>query len=101
MFRRLALRIAAVAGVVVLLVGVGIVAKAWWDSRLPGTYSVMDFGEPDFGGGTEHAAHSGHEAGNGGISVADFHGPSGEPDARYELVARSAEVELASGRVVD
>ena len=23
----------------------------WWDSRLPGTYSVMDMGEPVYGGG--------------------------------------------------
>jgi FtsP/CotA-like multicopper oxidase with cupredoxin domain len=99
---RLVLRVAAFAGAVVLLALVGVVAKAWWDSRLPGTYSVMDFGEPDYGGGAEHAAHGEHGAGNGGISVADLTGPkTGRPDARFVLVAKSAEVRLASGRVVD
>jgi FtsP/CotA-like multicopper oxidase with cupredoxin domain len=102
MARRLALRSAAAAGIVVLLVGVGIVAKAWWDSRLPDTYSVMDFGEPDFGGGAETAGHEGHGTVNGGVSVADLHGPrGGEPDARFELVAQRAEIQLASGRLVD
>jgi FtsP/CotA-like multicopper oxidase with cupredoxin domain len=99
---RLLLRIAALAGVVVLLFAVGLVAKAWYDSRLPGTYSVMEFGDPDFGGGSEDAGHEGHGAGNGGISVVDLRGPkSDRPDARFELVAKSAEVRLASGRTVD
>ena len=33
----------------------------WWDSRLPGTYNVMDHGQVDFGGGSEvsHAEHGG------------------------------------------
>ncbi len=40
------------------------IGKMWWDSRLPGTYSVMDYGHADYGGGAEsdpHAAHDGRE----------------------------------------
>ena len=43
-----------IALVTVLAAGVlGWVGLMWWDSRLPGTYNVMDHGEVDFGGGSE------------------------------------------------
>ena len=74
MSRRLVLRIAAVAGVAFLVAFVAFIGKAWWDSRLPDTYSVMSYGMHDFGGGPEPAAHEGH-GGAAGISVADLHGP--------------------------
>src|SRR4029079_5590401 len=61
--------------------------------------SVMDYGAHDYGGGPEPSAHEGHGA-HGTISVADPHGPSGMPDARFVLSARAADVRLASGRVV-
>ncbi len=98
--RRLAAKIATVL-LVVLLVGVlAVVGKAWWDSRLPGTYSVMDYGTVDYGGGPEAGGH-GHGSHGGGISVADLHGPSAPPDARFALTARHATIHLASGREVE
>jgi FtsP/CotA-like multicopper oxidase with cupredoxin domain len=85
------------------LIGIGILAslalaawvgKAWWDSRLPSSYSAMEFGSTDFGGGPAHD-HAGH----GGVSVEQLSGPqAGKPDYRITLVARKAEVELAPGR---
>ncbi len=98
MSKQLVGRIAAVTGVLVLVGVLAVIGKAWWDSRIPGTYSVMSYGRHDYGDGPvppDHAAHG------GGTSVADLHGPSdGKPDARFELVARAADVRLASDRVV-
>ena len=64
----------AIAGAAVVLAILAFVAKDWYDSRLPATYNVMDYGRHDYGGGPEPAGHAGHEHG-GGISVADLHGP--------------------------
>jgi FtsP/CotA-like multicopper oxidase with cupredoxin domain len=98
MSKQLAGRIATVAGVVVLVSLLAVVTKAWWDSRLPVTYSVMSQGTHEYGGGPAPANHTGHAV--GGTSVADIHGPSGAPDKRFELTARAADVDLSSGRVV-
>jgi FtsP/CotA-like multicopper oxidase with cupredoxin domain len=91
-------KVAAVTGIVLLIAVVAFLGKAWWDSRIPETYSVMDYGPVDAGGGTALDPHALH---GGGISVADLHGPTGPPDATYTLVARQAEIRLASGRSVD
>ena len=99
--KRLIGRIAAVAAVVLLVAVLGFLGKAWYDSRLPETYNVMSFGDHDFGGGTEPAAHAAH-GGAHGTSVEDLHGPSsGSPDARFELTARSAEIRLSAERTVE
>jgi FtsP/CotA-like multicopper oxidase with cupredoxin domain len=99
MSKQLAGRIATVAGVVVLVCLLAVVAKAWWNSRLPGTYSVMSYGTHEYGGGPEPTDHTGHTV--GGTSVADLHGPSGgAPDERFELTARVADFDLSSGKVV-
>jgi FtsP/CotA-like multicopper oxidase with cupredoxin domain len=91
----------AVIAVVVLtaVAAVAWIGLMWWDSRLPGTYGVMDFGEPEYGGGTEHA----HDPRPGeSVSVTDLRGPlEEEPDARFTLTARHAAIELASGRPVE
>ena len=93
-------RIVAAAAVVVLVAVVAVLGKAWWDSRLPGTYNVMSYGTHEYGGGPEPPNHAGHDAG-AGTSVADLHGPSDDtPDARFELTARAADIRLSSGRVV-
>ncbi len=95
--RSLLLRSLSVAGVVVLLALAGWVGKAWWDSRLPSSYSAMEFGSVDFGGGPAHD-HGGH----GGVSVEQLTAPrAGKPDYRITLVARKAEVELAQGRTIE
>jgi FtsP/CotA-like multicopper oxidase with cupredoxin domain len=88
------------------LVGVGVllglalavwVGKAWWDSRLPSSYSAMEFGSTDYGGGPPHD-HTGH----GGVSVEQLTGSgAGKPDYRITLVAQRAEVEVGSGKKID
>ena len=90
-----------VAAALVLLVPL---AFLWWDSRVPTTYSVMDMGYVDLGGGPGghggHGTHAGHDA--SGTSVADLTGPrDGTPDVDVTLVARAQTVRLASGQRVD
>jgi FtsP/CotA-like multicopper oxidase with cupredoxin domain len=82
-------------------VALGWIGLMWWDSRLPGTYNVMDHGTVDLGGGSE-VSHA-HRGGPGsGASVASLHGPrDGTPDASFTLTARHAAIELASGRSID
>ncbi len=93
-------RIAATTGVVLLVVLLGVIGKAWWDSRVPGTYSVMSYGTHDYGGGPEPPSHEGHK-GVAGTTVADLRGPTeGAPDERFELTARGADIHLSSGRAV-
>ena len=90
----------AVVGLALLVALLGFVAKEWYDSRLPSTYSVMDYGQHDYGGGAQPTSHAGHQHATG-VSVADLHGPTtGVPDERFELTARSSDIRLASGRVV-
>ena len=92
-----------VVGLVVLaaVVAIGWIGLMWWDSRLPGTYNVMDYGEADFGGGSE-VSHAHHGGPGQGVGVETLHGPrDGAPDARFTLTARKATIELSSGRAVD
>jgi FtsP/CotA-like multicopper oxidase with cupredoxin domain len=98
MSRALLGKIATAAGVVFLVGLLAFVGKAWWDSRIPGTYSVLDYGWEDDGGGPPSNAHASH---SGGRSVTDLRGPAaGTPDAHFELTAQEADIRLASGRVV-
>jgi FtsP/CotA-like multicopper oxidase with cupredoxin domain len=63
---------------------------------VPSTYSVMDMGTVDYGGGPRH------DHGEGTVSVADLTGPrSGEPDVRLEFAARKESFELPRGERVD
>jgi FtsP/CotA-like multicopper oxidase with cupredoxin domain len=81
---------AAVA--VLLLGGLG---WYWSTSLVPSTYSVMDMGRPDYGGGPVHEH-------GGGVSVADLTGPAdGVPDVAVELAARQQSFRLASGERVE
>ena len=97
--RRFAPKVAAFAGVALLVLVLAVVAKSWWESRIPGTYSVMSYGTHDYGGGPVPPDHTGH---GGGLSVGDLHGQRViVPDARFTLVAKSAVVRLASGRTID
>lgn len=78
---------------VLLLAGAG---WYWSTSLVPSTYSVMDMGYADFGGGPSHVH------GAAGTSVADLTGPAtGEPDLDVRLDARQESFELASGERVD
>ena len=68
---------------------------AWYQSRLPETYSVMDYAIPDSGGAPAGADHIHEET-----SVVALRGPAGTPQRRFVLVAREGAVRLASGRSV-
>ena len=79
----------------------------WWSSLLPGSYSVMDMGYLDYGGGSKPAGvmepggdmHGMDHAGM--TSVADLVAdPDRTADVTVDLVARKATVTLASGREV-
>jgi FtsP/CotA-like multicopper oxidase with cupredoxin domain len=92
--RRLRLPLAVVATVALL----GTLGWFWYDSRVPSTYSVMDMGYADAGGGPV----AGHEAHLDGVSVADLTGPRDErPAVAVTLTAYQEELTLASGERVD
>ncbi|HTE72695.1 MAG TPA: multicopper oxidase domain-containing protein, partial [Actinomycetes bacterium] len=86
----------------------GTVGWFWYSSRVPSTYSVMDMGYADYGGGpvgmsgmagAGGGGHAGHDM--SGVSVADLTGPAdGKPDLTVSLTARQGEVRLASGERV-
>ena len=105
-------RLRVVVGVVLTLAIVVPLGWMWWDSRLPSSYSVMDMGEPDWGGGPVPAGYSaaGHGSGHRAtgsaagtsVSVADLDTKTDRPaDVRLTVEARQGEVKLASGEVVD
>jgi FtsP/CotA-like multicopper oxidase with cupredoxin domain len=96
-------RAAALAAGVTALAVVGWIGLLWYDSRLPDTYSVMDYGAFDYGGGAVPAAST-TDGGNhvhGGRSIAELSGPAGEPDARFTLTASHGSVRLGSGRTIE
>ena len=102
MVRRVAGGALIAATLVTAAVALGWIGLMWWESRLPGTYNVLDHGEVDFGGGSE-VAHAHHGASGEGLSVVRLREPAGAPpDARFTLTAETATIELgSSGRVVN
>ncbi len=102
-------RVRVLVGVVLTLAIVGSLGWLWWGSRLPGSYSVMEMGVHDYGGGprppatADHGGADGHDT-HGSRSVVDLDTedlPGREPDVVVDLIARAGEVELASGRTVE
>ena len=93
---RLLIRALTVVGVVLLVGVAGLVGKAWWDSRLPSSYSAMETGVLDYGGGPsgDHAAHP-H------LVVDRLTGPKqGDPDFRATLTAaKTGDAWAFDGRV--
>jgi FtsP/CotA-like multicopper oxidase with cupredoxin domain len=70
----------------------------WQRSLLPSSYSVMDMGYVDAGGGPTGMVHHEHA----GTSVRDLIAdPKRKSSVRVNLVARRGNVRLASGRVID
>jgi FtsP/CotA-like multicopper oxidase with cupredoxin domain len=88
-----ALTALAVAAVVVLPLG-----WFWYDSLVPETYSAMQMGQVDLGGGPEvhTAGHDGH-----GIDISTHGAPDGLPDVQVALTARAERFRLATGQHVD
>src|SRR3954466_251854 len=94
------------AAVVSLLVVAGLVwlASAWGSSRLPGTYSVMDYAVADYGGGSQPGSFHEHDhhGGAGGVSVTTLRGPrTGGHVVRFRLVAKHETIRLTSGRTIE
>ena len=93
----------AAAATLVLLAPVG---WMWWSSLLPGSFSVMDMGYLDYGGGPRptgggHAMHGMAGMEHGTTSVTDLTtDPDREADVTVDLVARQGTITLASGRKV-
>jgi FtsP/CotA-like multicopper oxidase with cupredoxin domain len=108
---RVTKRTKVAAGLTALTLVLGTLGWFWWQSLLPGTYSVMSMGYADYGGGvafgheSAHAAHGGFGAahGDGSVSVADLVGPDGPADVQVSLVARAEKIELSgpNSRSVD
>ena len=74
----------------------------WYASLVPSTYSVMDMGYADYGGGSRASGsgHAGHDM--SGVSVAELTGPQdGTPAMTATLTARQGTVKLAGGERVD
>lgn len=95
-------KLAAVAGVVFVAAAVAWLGYGWYDSRLPATYNVMDYGHLDYGGGSIPAGGSSHGAHTGSIPVSDLRAPpAGMPDARFTITAQAARIRLPSGRLLD
>ena len=81
----------------------------WQRSLVPGSYSVMDMGYADYGGGPRpsalqsesHASHGyGHDGGAGTTMVTDLVvDPTRRADVCFDLVTRAAQLQIA-GRSV-
>lgn len=103
MQRAIVVRFLTAATAVLVVGGLAWLAWSWQESRLPGTYDVMDYGSADYGGGPlpkgtgDHARHGDGHA----ISVAELTGPRGAPDARFTLTARRARLRLPSGKTIE
>jgi FtsP/CotA-like multicopper oxidase with cupredoxin domain len=95
-------RAAALATGLIALAVVGWIGLLWYESRLPDTYSVMDYGVVDYGEGPvpDEAIGGEHEHFHGSQSIADLRGPDGEAAARFILTASQGHVRLASGRTI-
>ena len=85
-----------------LLVAVlGFLGKAWYDSRLPETYSVMDYGDARLRRRAEPAGHAAHGRAHGTERRGSPRPEAGTPDARFGLTARSAEIRSPPRRTVE
>ena len=89
---RRVLGVVAGLAVAVLVVEAGL---GWWQSRLPGSYDLGDYAQPDGGGAA--ANHAGHEA--KALPVTSLTGPSGIPDVRVSLTAAPLSVQR-DGRTI-
>ena len=83
-------------GVLATLAILGPLAYLWQQSRMPGTYNVMDMGYVDYGGGPS----VGHHASETSVDELRLQDPR-EGDVTFTLTARQERFTLASGREVD
>jgi FtsP/CotA-like multicopper oxidase with cupredoxin domain len=93
-------RVRVLVGVVLTLAIVVPLGVMWWNSRLPSSYSAMDMGEMDYGGGPHAAghAHGSMAMSAGTVSVTQLDTPKGrKADVLVHLVVRQGTVKLADG----
>jgi len=93
-------RVRVLVGVLLTLAIVVPLGWMWWNSRLPGLYSVMDMGYADYGGGSRPAGHDmpGMEHMSGGAGVPSLDTPKDRPaDVVVDLDVRHGTVKLPSG----
>ena len=100
-------RVRVLVGVLLTLAILVPLGSMWWSSLLPSSYSVMDMGYADYGGGPRPQAGGGHDMPglkpmSGGTSVTSLDTPKGgRPDVEVDLTVREGMVELASGKRVE
>ena len=100
-------RVRALVGIALSLAIVGPLGWMWWNSLLPASYSAMDMGFADYGGGPaagpgDHDDMAGMTHTSGGVSVASLDTPKGaKPDVVVDLTTREGNVKLASGETVE
>ena len=102
-------RVRILVGVLLTLAIVVPLGWMWWSSRLPSSYSVMDMGYADYGGGPRPAHEMdgmGHMAGmsheDGGTGVPSLDTPKDAPaDVVVDLTVRHGRIQLASGGSVE
>ena len=100
-------RLATGAGLTATLLLVAFLGWSWESSRLPDSYSVMDMGVADLGGGPpvdmSGHGHAAHGASHGtGISLVSLSGPKAEAaDVEVTLEARQGRFALATGEELE
>jgi FtsP/CotA-like multicopper oxidase with cupredoxin domain len=100
-------RVRALVGIALTLAIVGPLGWMWWNSLLPASYSAMDMGFADYGGGPAAASGEHHDMpgmthASGGLSVASLDTPKGaKPDVVVDLTTREGKIKLASGETVE
>ncbi len=103
-------RVRVLVGLAITLAIVVPLGWMWWSSLLPSSYSVMDMGYDDYGGGPRPTGHhhmagmgsGGAEQVTGGVSVTSLDTPKGtRADVIVDLSVRQGTVHLASGRTVE
>jgi FtsP/CotA-like multicopper oxidase with cupredoxin domain len=102
-------RVRLLVGLVLTLAIVGPLGWMWWGSRLPASYSAMDMGRLDYGGGPGASAGADHDMAHpdqdgptSTVSVADLDTEAKrKADVLVDLAAREGRVKLASGKTVD
>ena len=90
-------RLITIGTTVVMLAGfafLGFLGWQWWNSRLPASYDVMDYGVVDRGGGP-HTEHVNFSVTSTKVPATD------KPDVRLTLTAEKSRIRLASGREID
>jgi len=90
-----------VAALTAALAILGPLAFLWWTSRIPDTYSAMEMGYVDLGGGPGATEHADMAHAPDAVDLSTLTGPrTGEPDVATTLTARRDDVAIVDGPTV-